>query len=194
MVPHPRFADLAARVRRCPVLDWSAGFIRCAGYDYANAYDLLSGEGSLQHGGRFNVRDGFRATYGSLEVLTATAEKVAAYRDQGVPDPELGIYPLVMAAVRASGRLLDLTDPRVRRLLGVSLRLLTSEGWEDEQEAGREGLTQALGRAARDAGHHGLLFPSAAHPGGHNVILFPDRLPPGALRVVNADKLPTKKT
>src|SRR3989442_1714408 len=71
---------------------------------------------------------------------------------------------------------LDLTDGRVRRALRVSRVRMLGEPWWLLQDRGREALTQALGRLARDHGFAALLAPSAARPRGTNVVIYPDRV------------------
>jgi hypothetical protein len=68
---------------------------------------------------------------------------------------------------------------------------MLAERWWLLQDGGREALTQALGRLARDHGFAALLAPSAARPRGANVVIYPDRIPArGRLSIVNADRLP----
>jgi hypothetical protein len=68
---------------------------------------------------------------------------------------------------------------------------MLEEPWWLLQDQGREALTQAVGRLARDAGLVGLIVPSAARARGANVVVFPDRLVPAdRLAIVNADRLP----
>jgi RES domain-containing protein len=86
---------------------------------------------------------------------------------------------------------LDLTDGRVRRALRVSRDRMLAEPWWLLQDMGREALTQALGRLARDHGFVALLVPSAARLRGGNVVVYPDRIgAEGRLTVVNPDRLP----
>lgn len=87
---------------------------------------------------------------------------------------------LVTALTRVQ-RVLDLTDPDVRRRLGVTEAEVKAE-WKpvmEEYLAGRGPLplTQQIGFAAHLTGRvRGILFPSARHPGGQCLCVFPDRL------------------
>ena len=192
LTPHPRSDELAEGIERCQPVAFTEKFIRVAGMDYANAKDLLTGDGSLKHGGRYNPRGGFRAIYGSLDLDTATAELLAHHRHQGRPDPEAEVFPFVAVSLEADvQRLLDLTDTAVRRALKVPLKDLIGD-WQDTQELGQEALTQAIGRVARAADYQGLLAPSAARPGGRNIVLFRDKVPRSRLRIVRKHKLPKK--
>jgi RES domain-containing protein len=56
---------------------------------------------------------------------------------------------------------LDLTNPVVRKQLGVSLESLTSDSYF---------VTHALGDFARAQGYNGILFPSARAPGTVNFV------------------------
>ena len=71
---------------------------------------------------------------------------------------------------------------------------MLSEPWREEQNIGREALTQAIGRLAYDLDIQALLVPSAARRSGSNLIVFPANcdLPRSWLRIVNRDELPRK--
>jgi hypothetical protein len=57
------------------------------------------------------------------------------------------------------------------------------------QHAGKESLTQAIGRAVAAAGGSGLLARSAGHRHGVNVVIFPKAHLSDHLEVVEGDKL-----
>ena len=115
--------------------------------------------------------------YASESPETATSECLAHNRYFHIPDHEA--LPRVIVAIRVRlGQVLVLNDARVRRVIGISLTKLLAEDWRREQDAGREALTQAIGRAAFDAGFDGMLAPSHARNGGVNLVAFSDRLTP----------------
>ena len=62
--------------------------------------------------------------------------------------------------------MLDLTDPKVRDAMGVSLDDLTATG------PGQYNVTHEIGRLAEDAGFKAILAPSARNTSGANVIVF----------------------
>lgn len=99
--------------------------------------------------------------------------------------------PLVLTALEIDlAPVLDLTDGRVRQALQVSKGRMLGEPWWLLQDRGREAVTQAPGRLARD---HvvTLLVPSAARLRGANVVIHPDRISvEGRLTIVNPDRLP----
>jgi RES domain-containing protein len=87
-------------------------------------------------------------------------------------------------------RVLDLTDGRIRSALRVSERRMLDEPWREEQKAGREAMTQALGRVAFELGWEGLLAPSAARRCGINLVILPFNLSrQSSLEIINQDEL-----
>ncbi|HTN01063.1 MAG TPA: RES family NAD+ phosphorylase, partial [Planctomycetaceae bacterium] len=85
---------------------------------------------------------------------------------------------------------LDLRLGTVRQRLQVSLDRILKVDWRKEVEAGREPITQVLGRAASDVGLEGLIVPSAASPDGQNLLVFPKNLQTGSeLRVLSPERL-----
>ncbi len=85
----------------------------------------------------------------------------------------------------------DLTDSRVRRALGFTLRDVIEEDWRSLQKAGIESWTQAIGRGCYRAGFSGLVVPSAQRKGGRNIVLFPDIVAKtGKITILGEDQLP----
>jgi RES domain-containing protein len=98
--------------------------------------------------------------------------------------------PRLLVAVEAQlTRVLDLTDSGIRRALGLTLAELAAEDWRKLLAAGKESLTQAIGRAVAETGGSGLLARSAAVPRGVNAIIFPGNCRADHLSVVEGDKL-----
>ena len=189
---HPDSARLARGIRRClPLATRLTGIIyRVASVRRANPGDLIAGIGSQLTGGRWTPPGAFRAVYASRDEATALDEARQQNLRQGVP-PWMAL-PLVLTALEVDLQpALDLTDGRVRRALRVSRDRMLAEPWWFLQDRGREALTQALGRLARDHGFVALLAPSAARPRGTNVVVYPDRIAAGGrLAVVNPERLP----
>jgi RES domain-containing protein len=189
--PHPDSARLrnAAGDVRAGAAGWAGSVYRSATPRYAGSADLISGFGARKHGGRWNPPGAFSAVYGSSSPETAVAEALATFRHYGIPLSDA--MPRVIVAVEAKlEAVLDLTDPRTRSLLRVSRRALRQEPWRERQAAGVEALTQAIGRAAHEAGFDGLRAPSAPVPAGWNLVVFPQRAKPGALRVLGQEAFP----
>jgi RES domain-containing protein len=141
--------------------------------------------GSAAFGARYTPLGGPPGLYLASDQPTAYAEIQDLFRGAGgkpLPlrpgDPVLTVY--VVTRVRG---VLDLTDARVRRALGVSQAAISGE-WRAEMEGYLAGsspmpLTQQIGAAAHATGRvRGILFPSARWKGGTCMVVFPDRLDP----------------
>jgi RES domain-containing protein len=177
MRPHPEFARLALALPRAAPRAWSGVAYRSTSPAYASARDLLSGEGVRRHGGRWNPPGAFAAVYASLSPETALAEALAHFRHYRIP--VANAMPRVLVALEVDvAALADLTGGPAGRILRVSRRRMRRDPWRRAQARGRESLTQAIGRAAFEAGLEGLLVPSAADRAGKNLVVFPARLHP----------------
>jgi RES domain-containing protein len=177
LLPHPDFERLRRGVGRCLTFErpWSGTVFRSVTPRYATSADLLSGQGARKHGDRWNPPGSFAVVYTSLTPETALAETLAQFRHYGIPEAQA--MPRVFVAISVSlARMLDLTDGKTRHALGVSRDRMRREPWRRRQAAGREAVTQAVGRAAFEAGLEALLVPSAPDPGGGNLVIFPARL------------------
>jgi RES domain-containing protein len=164
-------------------------FRGCAPF-YATLGDLLAGEGSRLHGGRWNPKGGFPTAYTSLELQTAVEECLATSRYYGWPD-ETNL-PLTFVAIRVKLHLiLDLRrDGPAYETLGMTRDLMVEEDWHRVSDPSLEAATQSGGRIARKVGFEGLFVPSAANASGSNLVWFPGRLHADSeLKIVNADKL-----
>jgi len=185
--PHPRFAELRDLFRAHPEWfgPWTGTLFRFQTVDFPAPKDVLSGEGARQRGGRWNP-PGLATLYGSTTDTTALQECKANDRYYGVVTRS----PRLLVAIEARlARMLDLTTPAMRRKLGVTLAELASEDWRKLLAAGRENLTQALGRAVAASGGSGFLARSAAVPWGVNVVVFPGIGVRDRLAVVEGKKL-----
>jgi RES domain-containing protein len=174
--PFSGFRGVKRRVRAALAFakPWSGFCYRSASPGYATSGDLVTGEGSRRNGGRYTTRGRVRGVYGTLRAEDALAEALASFRKRGIADADA--LPRVTAAIAIDGRLtLDLRDPAVLGALDLSLNDLVKE-WEEEQTAGREAFTQALGRACFEAGIDCLLVPSARLTGQSNLVAFPEAL------------------
>ena len=108
-------------------------------------------EWNIQSSHRYSG-SGKGALYSSLDAWTAFKEVKS----------DLGRWFTVKGA-KVKG-ILDLTDPKTRQNLGISLRDITKKGKYD--------ITQGLGDLIRNRGYKGILAPSAQNPGGVNLVLF----------------------
>ncbi len=167
---------------------------RSASVAYANRDDLLTGLGAKIAGARWNPPNGMATVYSSLSIQTATEEALAHHRYFGFPIETA--LPKVIVSIRVSfQRILDLTDGRKRKLLGVSRERLLDEDWRRKNAGGMEGLTQAIGRLAWERGWEGLLAPSSADRKGKNLVIFPENLvpPESYLLIINREQLPRRE-
>jgi RES domain-containing protein len=184
---HPRFAELRDLLRAHPEWfgPWNGTLFRFQTVDYPAPSDVLSGEGARWRGGRWN-RPGIATLYGSTTDTTALEECKAHDRYYGVETKS----PRLLVAIEAQlTRALDLTSPATRRAMGLTLTELGAEDWRKLQAAGKESLTQVIGRAVAAAGGSGLIARSAEVRRGVNVAVFPGVCSSDRLEVVEGAKL-----
>jgi RES domain-containing protein len=191
---HPDSDRLRNAIERCAAgaVRWSGVVYRSVTPRYANKDDLLTGMGSRSAGARWNPPRSFPTVYASLDPHTALDEMLAHFRHYGIPIESA--MPRVTVSVRVRlARVLDLNDGATRSAIRVSAQRMLDEPWRTEQPAGREALTQAIGRLAHELGWEGLLVPSAARRGGLNLILNRDNVDRGStLQIVNVGELPDR--
>lgn len=184
---HPRFAELRDEFRDHPewFTAWSGTLFRFQTVEFPKPKDVLSGAGASWRGGRWNA-PGLATIYGSTTDTTALEECKAHDRYYGV----ITKSPRLLVAIEAKlTRVLDLTDPAIRRAMDLTLAELAAEDWRKLQAAGKESFTQAICRAVAAAGGSGLLSRSAAVPRGVNVAIFPGVGAGDHLEVVEGKKL-----
>jgi len=136
---------------------------------YPRPRAILSGEGSFQHGGRWNAIGSFRAVYGSLSDTVAIEESRAIADYYGVTQPLL--RPRLLVAIRFRlARVLDFSTLSLGR---EEKATLAREDWRQRQGRGEESISQAIGRAAFLTGGEGMRVPSARVRDAINFIYFP---------------------
>jgi RES domain-containing protein len=193
-MPHPESDRLRHALDRWALraVRYSGVVYRSASPRYANKNDLLNGVGSKTAGARWNPPKSFPTVYSSLDPHTALDEVLAHFRYYKIPVESA--MPRVTVSIRVRvGTVLDLTDGKTRSALRVSERRMLDEPWREEQKAGREALTQALGRLTHELGWEGLLVPSAARREGMNLIIFPANLSRrSSLEILNVGDLPRR--
>lgn len=158
---------------------------------FATQHDALSTRGSVIAGGRFNFKNTFGVLYLSLDPHTCLDEKIHAATLIGL-DAVANLLPVTTLSIAVKiSRVLDLTDSPLRKILGISKKILTDTDWEYIQEVLQiEAITQAIGRFARDANFEAVLVPSGACR-GKNLDIFPDKLlPSSSVTLVNPSELP----
>jgi RES domain-containing protein len=192
MNPHPAYAEFHERFKGA--LTTAAAFrgtlYRACDPTYANTRDLLTGHGSRAVGGRWNAPGGFAMVYLARTIEGSIAEALGLPGVFGFdPDSRL---PITLVAVEAQlDFVLDLTHVRVRRALAVTLKSMNECNWRSDNAAGKESLTQALGRAAFELGAQGIIVPSATKQTFRNLNIFPAHLGKTArLSILRAERLP----
>jgi RES domain-containing protein len=115
--------------------------------------------------GRFHRTGEPGIWYASSQEQAAWAELFRHFVDEGIDPFEVRRR---IGRVYVDLEVLDLTNPDVRSRLGVTEEDLVNDDYH---------LTQAIAAAARDAGFHGLLAPSAALPGRTTLAVFAHALP-----------------
>lgn len=190
MVEYHDYPAICAGVRSLKPKACRGILYRACDPAYANTRDLLTGEGSRKHGGRWNAPGIMAIVYLAQSWEGAMAETLGVASRYGF-DPSARL-PLTLVAVDAVlEAVVELADPQLCAMLKLFPDAIDQCDWRAENAAGREGLTQALGRAAFAAGFHGIIVPSAARCGLGNLNIFPDNLNNACkLSICRAEKLP----
>jgi len=142
---------------------------------YSELPDLISGKGAKLKGSRCNAPGQMRVLHASDSPESALTEALATYHRFAIPVPS--DLHIVVRAIHVDARsLLDLREGEFRQSIRVSEERLLSIDWEQENAGGQESVSQAVGRAAAEAGFCGLITPSAAVKDATNTAVFVDRL------------------
>lgn len=171
--PHPNYSRILSAVKPLAAHArlLNGVWYRCVETSFA--HEIISGEGAREHGARWNPVGSFRTVYLSDTPETALQEYLARARRMKWPDHQS--LPMMMAGVEVNVR--RVLDLRVSEVAAVIEPLLKAERqhWRSIQSK-REAMSQAIGRATREAGLQGLFAPSQQVNGGLNLVLFPDKL------------------
>lgn len=177
--PHPEYKRIAAAAVR--LFQDGVGVrvqdtvFRAANPKYAELPHLISGRGSWLNGSRWNPPGAMAVLHAADSPEHAVSEALVVYRHFSIPLPR--DLHIVVRAIRLDVRqILDLRVGSVRHALGVSSERMLGTDWQSENASGSESVSQAVGRAAADAGFRGLLAPSAAVPEAVNTVVFVDRM------------------
>ena len=156
-------------------------FFRSVELAYAHPDDVVSGEGTRSHGGRF-VRPGLRAVYGSVDEETAFRESAARMnRLAGRGGARVVGYPritYVIGVKAASHVALTTTHPDAAAILPACL---------DPNDLTE---SQAVGEFLQTHSIQAVVFPSAI-PGfsGRNLVVFRDAVPEPVIVLVNREQI-----
>ena len=152
---------------------WKGITFRSVELEYASPEQILSGEGSLKFGGRWNAPESFPVIYSSTQPGTAVEEAYQLAADYELAPDDL--KPRITCGIEWNlSRVIDLTGGGLPAWLKLADWM--QENFSRINESGFETLCQALGRAARNSGVSALISPSARVTGGVNLVVFRDRL------------------
>jgi len=173
--PNPRYAEFVYRLGKISPKSapWRGVTFRSVELEYALPEQILSGEGSLNFGGRWNAPASFPVIYSSTQPGTAVEEAFQLAADYELAPDDL--KPRITCGIEWNlSRVIDLTGGGLPAWLKLADWM--QENFSRINESGFETLCQALGRAARNSGASALISPSARVTGGVNLVVFRDRL------------------
>lgn len=179
---HPDYPQIFARLQRWfpNAVSFQWHVFRMINPAFSTEADILSGEGGLRADGRWNVKARFRCSYASLKIETAMREALISTRRKGLPD-ERALPRILVSLSLDAQKVLDLTNGKTRQRCQIGRDRMIEEEWWIENQNGKEARTQAVGRAAKNAGFEAILSPSAADkPHGVNVMIFTENLLSGS--------------
>ena len=101
---------------------------RCVEPTYATEGDLLTGQGSLKNGGRWNPPSSFATVYAAFSDATALAEAKANHLYYGL-DPADALPRAIVAVDVKLAKVLDLTEGLIRKTMGVSATRMRDDDW-----------------------------------------------------------------
>lgn len=184
-----RYAEFVYRIGRSSLRakPWGGVTFRSVQLEFARPDHVLSGQGSLVYGGRWNAPGSFPVIYSSTRPGTAVDEAFQLAADfELAPDD---IKPRITCGVEWKlSSVIDLATSGIPSWLELGAWL--KEDFEKINHRGAETLCQAFGRAARNSGILGLFSPSVQVPKGVNLVVFRDRLhKEDTMRVLGEEEL-----
>jgi RES domain-containing protein len=182
--PNPFYEHVRRRLDECGdaiLIPWEGYVWRFNAIEYPRPQDVLSGLGALRNGSRWNARGTFPVVYGSIDQAVAIAEVTASEAYYGLTTRKPRLFVCIRLQLR---HVLDLSSTSALRSLGLRLKDIQTEDWRKLHDAGRESLTQCIGRATADAGAEGILVRSARVKRGLNFAWFPRNIRPGCVASV----------
>ena len=151
-------------------------FFRSVAFRYFHPEDVISGDGTRLHGGRF-VPVGVRAVYASLEEETAQREVTSRKSALGGRSQiSVGEYPRMTYVLSvATNRNLDLAATLPSELANVVRRCLRGPGYSVSQELAASWISEGI---------DSVVFPSATGT-GRNVAVYLANATAGSVVVRN---------
>lgn len=187
--PNPRYAEFAYRLAQFSptAAPWKGTTFRSVELEHASAEQILSGEGSFRHGGRWNAPETFSVVYSSTRPGTAVEEAFQLAADYDLARDDL--KPRLTCGIAWDlSRVVDLTGDDLPVWLKLEDWML--EDFSAINDGGFETVCQAFGRATRNSGASAILCSSARVPEGVNLVVFRDRLRKAErMRLLGEDEL-----
>ncbi|TLD71606.1 hypothetical protein FEM03_05545 [Phragmitibacter flavus] len=179
--PNPEFSKFYQALSNANAFtSWNGNVVRQTAPRWMARPYRFTGAGAVHSGGRWTVQRLMPSVYASTDPITLNEELYYKGTRYGFTDADF------KAQLRAGMHwelqaVLDLTQPTILDLLGVSHTQIVSCNWEDAQKSGIEPITQAIARAAFEHLVEGLVVPSARRRNGVNVVYFPCHRRDGSL-------------
>jgi RES domain-containing protein len=171
--PHPNFSAIKEVLQKLSTQGKSFSRVcyRCT--EPQSADQIVSGLGSQLHGARWTPKNSFPTVYLCETAEAALQEYLARGRRLKLPDHKS--LPMVMVWINVrTANLLDTTDAEVAAVVNPLLGT-DKIHWRAIQDR-REAISQAVGRAIKEACFSGLIAASQASPGARNIVIFPQKL------------------
>lgn len=168
---------LRAAIEVAPFIGSAAVQYRATAMTYFRT--LESAEGAWLRNNRFTPAGLSWALYTADGMDIALREATQGFQG-AFHQPEIPAHAVYPVHVQAA-RILDLTDPGIRALLGVSLMTLTGD-WRGaallkRQYPEERVETHEIGAAAFEVGFQGIRYPSAFDAARANTVFFTEHLP-----------------
>ena len=192
MTEHPKFKDLQILLKAARMdllVDWEGPVYRCVSPKWAHPDVLVDGKGSFKTGSRW-MRPGVSpAVYAATSELIALKESRRTVDHFGIPSPKKNAPRMIVQLDAKLEGVADLCQMDAILPWPTQSELL-AENWESQNEAGRETLAQAFGRALFALKLKGLIIPSARDRRGRNLIWFPENFEKSdQITIVGKDEL-----
>lgn len=179
----------------CGARKVSGIYFRAITADRALKQSVLSIQGSLNTGGRFNIGREFdlpdiKRAFGALYVSERWETAVQEANNMGTRVGFSEFVPKTLVAIKVGPlKVLDLEDATVRERLGIRYEDLLVD-WSNENKGKRIALTQSIGKLAREAGFDAVAMKSQLDPKTINLAIFIDKVPESQIAVLHYEKLP----
>ena len=188
---HPAYKRILAELKKSQhflKMQWQGPAYRCVSLKWAHPEYLISGEGTLRHGGRWMQPNYCKVVHAASTEAIALKESRRVFDYYGIRKPASDPRVIVELNVRLK-QLIDLTklesvvdSPPIVEML--------KEDWEKLNASRVETIAQAFGRAIHSLNYEGLIAPSSRDARGRNLVWFPKQLlPDSQIEIVGQEKL-----